>query len=401
MIIAYLTTTYPFVSHTFIRRELRELESRGHKVLRIAIRKPKTQSIDPLDHEEGTKTLHCLSLPFLQHIKNLFHTVLSSPVKFFRAFLVTFKMGMKGKHNLHKHFAYLIEACTLFQITKERQIQHIHAHFGTNPSTIARLIYHLGGPRYSFTVHGPAEFDDPIGYDLPGKISDAAFVIAITDFCSAQLRRWSNPEDWHKVQVVHCTVGDDFFKAAHPLNSESRIFVCVGRLSPQKGQLVLIDAFTRLRAKGYDAKLIFVGDGELRPIMEKKILSANLQEHIKITGYVSEKEVRKYITKCRVMVLPSFAEGLPMVIMEAFAIGRPVISTYIAGIPELVRSGENGWLVPAGNTEALVDTLANALDTPAEKLEEMASSGRELTNNKHHTTREGDRLEKIFKHYVK
>jgi glycosyltransferase involved in cell wall biosynthesis len=322
------------------------------------------------------------------------------PLHFIDALKVTVRMGRLSDRGILRHLAYLVEACTLLGILKQHNIQHVHVHFGTNVATVARLIKRCGGPGYSFTVHGPTEFDSAIGFDLSGKISDAAFVLAITDYCSAQLRRWCIPADWEKIHVVRCTVGDDFFDAFEPFDPQCRTFTCVGRLTPQKGQITLIDAFARLIKTGHDADLVFVGDGELRGAIEEKIKSAGLENHVTITGYVSESEVRRQLIASRVMVLPSFAEGLPMVIMEAFAVGRPVISTYIAGIPELVYPEQNGWLVPAGSTDRLVTALVEALKTPTERLGEMASAGRNRTFEQHRTVTEGERLEQILWQYV-
>ncbi|MCL7489615.1 MAG: glycosyltransferase family 4 protein [Desulfobulbaceae bacterium] len=398
--LAYLTTTYPSVSHTFIRRELREIEQRGHTVLRLAIRRPDDVPVDPLDKEESARTIHCLMQPFRLHVVSLLRMIFLRPLRFWDAFTLTITMGLRSDRGVLRHFAYLVEACTLLHILRQHGIEHIHVHFGTNSATVARLIRRCGGPGYSFTVHGPTEFDSAIAFDLRGKITDAAFVVAITDFCSAQLRRWCDPEEWSKIHIVHCTVGDDFFNAAEPITPGARTFSCVGRLTPQKGQLVLLEAFAQLLEKDHAARLVLVGDGELRPVIEEKIAAKGLEKNVTITGYVTEKEVRQYIASSRALVLPSFAEGLPMVIMEAYAVGRPVISTYVAGIPELVRPGENGWLVPAGNVEHLVAAMVDALEAPPERLAEMAAQGRDLTYLKHRTATEGDRLEEILLRYV-
>ena len=398
--LAYLTTAYPSVSHTFIRRELREIERRGHRILRLAIRRAETAPVDPLDLEEAAKTIHCLSLPLWTHIRSVLRTALFRPVLFVDALLLAVSMGLRSERGLFKHLAYLFEACTLLEILRQHSVQHVHVHFGTNSAAVARLIRRCGGPTYSFTVHGPTEFDSAIAFDLRGKIADATFVVAITDYCSAQLQRWSAPSDWRKIHVVHCAVGDDFFDAAEPIAPDSRTLACVGRLTPQKGQLVLLDAFKELIFSEYDARLVFVGDGELRPHIEQKITEMGLTERVSITGYVSEAEVRQRIAASRALVLPSFAEGLPMVIMEAFAIGRPVVSTYVAGIPELVRNGENGWLVPAGNVAELVAALTGVLETSIERLSEMARSGRDLTYRNHRTVTEADRMENLLMDYV-
>lgn len=399
MKIAYLTTKYPSVSHTFIRRELREIERRGHSVLRLAIRRSDAILADPLDREEALKTTHCLSLPATHHFSCLLRVMLTRPVRFIKTLRTTIQMGRLSNRGIFRHLAYIVEACSIFYILSSQEIQHVHVHFGTNATAVARLIRQLGGPSYSFTVHGPDEFDAAIGFDLRGKISDAAFVVAITDYCAAQLRRWCEPISWSKIHVVGCTVGDEFFNDLKPIDPNAHTFVCVGRLAPQKGQLILLDAMEKLRTAGIDGQIVFVGDGELRSLLEERIRDLNLENCVRITGYVSEAEVRKYIAESRALILPSFAEGLPMVIMEAFAVGRPVISTYIAGIPELVRDGVNGWLVPAGNVEKLVEAISDSLATDAERLSEMASNGREETYNKHRTLTEVDRLEALFESY--
>jgi glycosyltransferase involved in cell wall biosynthesis len=254
----------------------------------------------------------------------------------------------------------------------------------------------MGGPRYSMTVHGPDEFDAVMGLSLPDKVAGAEFVAAISDFCASQIKRWSLPEHWDKVHVVHCTVGPDFFDAACPVDPRSSTLLCIGRLSAQKGHPVLIDAFARVVHARPDARLILAGDGELRHEVECAIAAAGLRDHIHITGWIDEAEIRRQLLAARALVLASFAEGLPMVIMEAFALGRAVIATQIAGIPELVRPGENGWLVPPGRADALAQAMLEALDTAAGRLDEMAAAGRRAVAERHATQTECDRLESLF-----
>lgn len=383
MRLAYLLTEYPKVSHTFIRRELREMERRGHDVLRLAIRVTRATLADPADREEQNRTIHCLAQPWWRLLAAAAVTALTRPTRFAAALHHALSAGWRSERGVARHLAYLVEACFLRAVLEREGIEHVHAHFGTNACGVARLIRRLGGPGYSFTVHGPDEFDAPRPLDMAGKIHDAEFVIAITDFCRAQLCRWSDPEDWSKIHVVHCIVDDAFFDAARSLNESTRTFVSVGRLAPQKGQPLLIDAFADLVDGGEDARLVLVGDGELRPRLERQIRDRGIADRVTITGYVSEAEVRRHILAGRALVLPSFAEGLPMVIMEAFALGRPVISTYVAGIPELVRPGENGWLVPAGSVEALTEAMRQALHAPAAELQRRAERGRALTRERH------------------
>ena len=396
MRIAYLTTQYPKVSHTFIRRELRELERRGHDVLRLAIRRADSMLVDPIDQEELARTIQCLSQPLMSLLAGQIRTVATRPRAFARALWMALRMGWRSDRGLLKHLAYLAEAAYLLQVLRRHAVQHVHVHFGTNAASVARLIRCLGGPPYSFTLHGPDEFDAPRSFGLDGKQADAAFVVAITDYCSAQLRRWAAPEHWSKIKVVRCGVGDGFLGNAAPIDPRCETFVCVGRLCPQKGQLLLIDALAHLRREGRHAKVVLAGDGEMRPAIERRVADTGSGESVEITGWIAEDEVRRRILASRALVLPSFAEGLPVVIMEAMALGRPVISTYVAGIPELVLPGQTGWLVPAGNVEKLADAMREVLDSPVERLNVMGQAGRARVMQYHNTSREAERLEQLL-----
>jgi glycosyltransferase involved in cell wall biosynthesis len=394
--LAYLTTKYPAVSHTFIRRELLEIESRGHSVLRLAIRSAGGAPVDPVDVQEEARTLHCLSQPKSRLLVAVAGLLLTSPAAFVRGLGWAIRLARRSDRGLVRHLAYFVEASYLLRVLRRERIEHVHVHFGTNAAAVAVLIRRMGGPRYSMTVHGPDEFDAVMGLSLPEKVAGAEFVAAISDFCASQIKRWSPPEYWGKVHVVHCTVGPDFFDAALPVDPRSSTLLCIGRLSAQKGHPVLIDAFARVVQARPDARLVLAGDGELRHEVESAIAAAGLRDHIHITGWIDEAEIRRQLLASRVLVLASFAEGLPMVIMEAFALGRAVIATQIAGIPELVRPGENGWLVPPGRADALAAAMLEALNAPARRLDDMAAAGRRAVAERHATQTECDRLESLF-----
>lgn len=400
MRLAYLTTEYPKVSHTFIRRELTELERRGHVVERWAIRSPGNAIADPSDREELNKTFHCLKQSAVTLAGNAAGVLLTRPIKFLKAVRVARQLHKRSPRGFVRHVAYLIEACTLLNEAKKKNIEHVHVHFGTNCAAVALLMRELGGPTFSFTVHGPDEFDDPVGHSLDIKAASASTVIAITDFCSAQLRRWLRYEDWQKVHVVHCTVDEKFFDEHRPVDTKSRTLISIGRLSAQKGQLLLIEALARLVEEGIDVKVVLGGDGEMRDVIERRIRELKVHDRVEITGWISEAEVRKQLLTSRGLVLPSFAEGLPVVIMEALAMGRPVISTAVAGIPELVQTGETGWLVSAGSVDQLVDAMRAMMETPAAQLNELGENGRRLVRERHQAATEAAKLEAIFENII-
>ena len=258
------------------------------------------------------------------------------------------------------------------------------------------LVHALGGPDWSFTVHGPEEFDKPQFIGLGEKIRRCSFVVAISSYTRSQLYRWAEQQYWPKVQVVHCGLEAHISPDPQLAVPLARRLVCVGRLCEQKGQLLLVEAAHRLVAQGVDFELVLAGDGEMRGAIEALITRHNLQDSVRITGWISGEQVRDEILAARALVLPSFAEGLPVVIMEAMALRRPVISTFVAGIPELVQTGEHGWLVPAGDVEALMHAMQVCLDTPADVLNRMGEAAHERVLARHSVDPQAAQLAKLF-----
>ena len=393
--VAYLTTAYPKVSHTFIRREIQALEELGHFVLRLSIRRG--DAVHAVDRAEASRTVVCLDLPKVRILLATSITTLGRPLAMLRGLVMAMRMSRASDRGLFRHLAYLCEAAVLLRICEGHGVGHVHVHFGTNAAAVARLMRCLSRGRlsYSLTVHGPDEFDAPRGFALREKVADAAFVAVISDFCLAQVRRWSDPEHWRKLHLVRCTV-DRAVTSIGPIPASSRTLVCVGRLSAQKGHLLLLEALARLRDNGVDADLILAGDGELRPAIERTMRALGVETCVQIAGWLAEPQLRQLLARARVVVQPSFAEGLPVVLMEAFAMQRPVIATWVAGVPELVRPGENGWLVPAGNVSELAAAMASALETPVERLDSMGRAGERLVRERHDGMTEVRKLESLF-----
>jgi len=395
MRIIYLINQYPKVSHSFIRREIEALENAGVQILRVSIRKSAEGLVDPADQKELSSTKVILQANGLIFAKSILQ-ILTNPFKLLSSLAVALAMGWHSERGVLRYLIYLLEAAVLKFWSSQEQIDHIHAHFGTNPATVALLCHHLGGPSYSFTVHGPEEFDKVVDIALPEKIKHALFVVAISSYGKSQLYRWSELKDWSKIAVVHCGLGDQFWSDSPKPIQDTPKLVSVGRLAPQKGQLLLIEAIYQLKLKGVFCELILVGDGPMRAEIEDLISKYQLVEQIKITGWASEAQVKQYILESRCLVLPSFAEGLPVVLMEALALRRPVISTYIAGIPELVKPDYSGFLVPAGDSDALAEAIQKVLTLPLEELTEMGQRGYLDVLREHNITTEAKKLVELF-----
>ena len=397
--IAYLINQYPKVSHSFIRREIAAVEAHGLQIERFAIRACSAELVDPADRQELSRTRLVLSVGAIGLLINLLRVASTRPVRFLQTLGLTLSLSRGAEQSVLHHLAYLAEACVLLGWFSQAQVAHVHAHFGTNSTTVALLCHALGGPPYSFTVHGPEEFDKVKAISLVQKVARAAFVVAISNFGKSQLYRWCPLADWSKIHVVHCGVDTEFLASApKPISlfTEPRL-VCVGRLCAEKGQLLLLEAASQLMQQGVPFKLILVGDGPLRSELEALVTKLALHDHVEITGWADGTQVREAIVSARAMVLPSFAEGLPVVIMEALALGRPVISTYVAGIPELIEPEVCGWLVPPGSVEELVIAMRKALQAPVEKLEQMGHIGAERVANHHSVAIESSKLAALFR----
>ncbi|WP_432241254.1 glycosyltransferase family 4 protein [Herbaspirillum robiniae] len=394
--IAYFINQYPKVSHSFIRREIAAVEEQGFTVQRIALRGWDAEVVDDDDRAERDRTQYVLQRGMAGLLAPLARRLAASPGRFFSALTLAVRMAARGERGLPYHLVYLAEAAQVVEWTAAFGARHIHAHFGTNSTEIVMLAQALGGPSYSFTVHGPEEFDKPLALGLDEKIRRSAFTVAITSFCQSQLYRWVEQEAWSKVAIVHCGLDRAFYADAPAQAAAAPRLVCVGRLCEQKGQLLLVEAAAQLQRRGLAFELVLAGDGEMRPQIEEQIRRHGLQEKIRITGWISSRQVREELLAARALVLPSFAEGLPVVIMEAMALRRPVLTTYIAGIPELVLHGENGWLFPAGDVERLVESMQACLDASPQALEQMGEAAHARAVERHSIGTEAAKLARLF-----
>jgi colanic acid/amylovoran biosynthesis glycosyltransferase len=394
--LAYLISQYPKVSHSFIRREILALEQRGWQIFRLSIRGWNADLVDPADIAELQKTAYVLKGGLLPLMAATLRQIVRSPRRFVIALVLAIQMMRGSDRPIVWHLIYLAEACWVVPQLMTRGITHLHAHFGTNAAEVAMLVRELTGISYSLTVHGPEEFDKALSIHLAEKICRAAFVVAVSSFGRSQMFRRIEQQYWHKVKVVHCGIDRAFSNIDRVAPSETNRLVCVGRLCEQKGQLLLIEAMAALAREGRKFELVLVGDGEHRGPIERLIAKNHLVDHVTVTGWASASRVKDEILNARALVLPSFSEGLPVVLMEAMMLGRPVLSTYVAGIPELVIDGKTGWLFPAGSKEDLVGAIRECLDTSKEALKAMGKRARARALERHDISSQAKQLTRLF-----
>ncbi len=346
----------------------------------LAMRAADVPLVDVQDKEEATKTQYVLKVGAPALLGALAQALWQNPARFLRAFKMALRLGSASEIGRLRHMIYFAEAAFVARQMTANGATHAHAHFGTNAATVAMLSHLLGGPKYSFTVHGPEEFDAPRALSLGDKIHHSAFAVAISQFGRSQLCRWTDHGDWARIKVVHCGIEPAKFDAPAPMPAGPRRLVAIGRLVEQKGQLALVEALARTQAPIH---LTLIGDGEMRSQIEALSAQHGLANRITLTGWVDEARIKHELAQAHALVMPSFAEGLPMVVMEAMAAARPVIATYIAGTPELVQPEKTGWLVPAGDVDALANAMDRFAQTDDTTLAQMGQNARTRVLQRH------------------
>ena len=397
MKVAYFTNQYPGISHSFIRREIQALERQDIDVTRFAIRPSKDAIIADEDLAEQKKTRYITLSSPIALTKDILVQAISTPNAILKAFVKAFQFGWKSDAGLFRHCLYFFEAIVLSRWLLVEKITHLHAHFGTNATTIALLAAQIAKVPFSFTAHGPEEFEKIELISLAEKAQSASFVVAISQYGASQLKKITDPQHWPRIKIIRCGIEKSFLADSDAHIVSEPHFVATGRLCREKGQLDLVEAVA-IAVKQYpNLKVTLIGDGPMRAHIEHCIKKNNLEENVFLAGWKTPKQVRELLTKARAFVLPSYAEGLPVSIMEALAVKKPVISTYIAGIPELIEHDSCGWLIPAGDVNAIAEALRQAITADDKKVTSMGEDGYIRVRKNHDIDQEAEKLIAHFK----
>jgi glycosyltransferase involved in cell wall biosynthesis len=373
--VAYLTNQYPKTSHSFIRREIAGLEEHGFEVERISVRAVDEPLVDEADQAELARTRVLLARGALGLLPGVLAVCASRPLRTLWALRTAIAMGWRSPRGVMRHLAYLAEACVLLRWLSRSTVEHVHVHFSTNPADVALLCHELGGPPFSFTAHGTADFGAAAGASMQAKIANASFAIAVSEDGRRRLLRRAPRGHEHKIHVVRCGVDRRFLAANARGVPDAPRLVCVARLSPEKGIDVLLRAASVLAKEQLAFELSVLGDGPERVPLEELVRELDLSGRVNLPGWRSGADVYASILDARALVLASYSEGLPVVIMEALALRRPVIATRVGGVSELVVPGECGWLVQPGDVHELAEAMREALTGPSAELDVMGRRG--------------------------
>jgi glycosyltransferase involved in cell wall biosynthesis len=396
--IAYLTGDYPKVSHTFILREVLSLRAAGLEVITCSIRKSPAAEFKGQEElrarEETFYVLEAARNP-LQLLRSHGRTFLRKPGKWVSTLALAIRMRSPGLKAFFWQLFYFLEAGVLADHLCAKGARHLHNHFGNSSCSVAVLAAELAGIPYSFTEHGPAIFFEVERWALGEKIARARFVIAITHFCRSQLMLFSAPEHWGKIAIVHCGVDVSAYGRTDPRGFGKRV-AFVGRLDPVKGALLLIEAMAEVLKTHPDATLTLAGDGPARAPAEVRAADLGISSSLRFAGFMTQGQVAELLASSDMLVLPSFAEGLPVVYMEALASRIPVVASRVAGVPELVEDGVTGYTFPPGDVATLADRMTRLMTDP-EKARMMGEAGRKAVEQGFDIAKEGRWLAEIFR----
>lgn len=395
MRIAYFTNTYPRATDTFIRREVLGLRKRGFEVFTYSVRK--TGSDHDVDAEvisEKNSTQYVLPFKLLSLLLLCIETFLANPGRFTRTkwlALTTARPGIKG-HFLQ--IVYFLEAIALAKKLREDKIEHLHNHLGDNSGNVTLFAAKLADIPYSISIHGPHIFFDGLYWALGKKTEHAKFISCIGHFCTSQMMLYADKAFWSKFKIVRCGVDLQQFDYKEPQRKAKKM-VYVGRLSAEKGVPILFDSMAQLKEQGYEVELTLLGDGEDRGFLEKLARTMAIEDRVRFGGFVDQTTIAKTLRDSDMFVLPSFAEGIPVALMEAMAIGIPVIATYVGGVTELVIDGETGQVVSPSDAAGLARAIARYVDDLA-FCQTISRNARAKVASEFNIEDQVDKLAKLF-----
>jgi glycosyltransferase involved in cell wall biosynthesis len=404
--IAYLVGRYPALSKSFVLREVQALRELGVEVDTFSIwRSPSAQLLAEADRAEAARTFTFLPLRPGRALISHLRAVVASPRAYAGLVAHALRTSRPGLRGRFLALTWVIESTILWRELRRRDIHHVHAHLPGTAPAVAMLTTEFAnrvGQRqtWSMTVHGPAEFYDVLNQAVGAKVSQADFAVAISDFGRSQLMGMIDEEHWGKLHVVHCGIQPDSYPARETDGQDGPLrLVSVGRLAPVKGQALLLEAVRELRGKHIDARLTIVGDGPKRGALEAVAQRLGVSDIVKFTGAIGQDEIARYYAHADLYVHASFAEGVPVVVMEAMAHRLPVVATGVMGVRELVRDGENGLVVRPGRTDELVAAIERLAADPDERRR-MGEAGRRTVEDEFDVTKSAEQLRDLFDRYA-
>ncbi len=402
--IAYVMSRFPHLPETFILREMNELERQGWTIALYPLVRQKQGVI----HEEARPWLERVRYDgFLSGrvLRGNVQALARHPVDYFHLWGKMVSQNRRNPNLLLRALALFPKAVVAAADMQAEGITHIHAHYATHPALFAWIIHQLTGITYSITVHAHDIFVRTAM--LATKLRSASFIAAISEYNRNYLAQKVGPWVGNKTHIEHCGITPEQYRPrTAPAQPEELLdIINVGSLQPYKGQRYLIEACALLRAQGIPLRCRIIGGGEEQKSLQTLIEQHQLSTQVQLLGPLPQEKVAALLPTANCYVQPSVVtpsgkmEGIPVALMEALACRLPVVATNLSGVPELVRSGETGLLVPPADASALATALATVYATPAESFA-LATAGYELVRQDFHLQKNVSLLADLLTQHV-
>jgi colanic acid/amylovoran biosynthesis glycosyltransferase len=404
--LAYLMSHYPAISHAFVLREVQHVRAAGLDVQTMSIHRAREQDLLSAADRRAAATTYSV-LPTSAGRLALAHVdaLARSPRRYLSTLALAMRTGTPGARERLWHLFYFAEAMILLRHCRRAGIAHIHAQFADSATDVAMLVtYYRRGKRvggqecsWSLAVHGSVEFYNVARHALASKLARARFAVAISDFGRSQLMTLAPSERWQHIHVVRCGVDPRVYvPPPERPGSDRRVEILfVGRLLHGKGLSLLFEAIAELRRRELEVSASIVGDGPARGELQAVARRLGLSDHVRFLGAVGQDDLRQLYSGADIFCLPSFAEGIPVVAIEAMAMELPVVTTRIMGIPELVTDGTEGLLVPPGRVDPLTEALERLVRAPEERRQ-MGRAARRKVEREYDVARSAKRLQAVL-----
>jgi colanic acid/amylovoran biosynthesis glycosyltransferase len=396
--LAYICDQYPAISHSFVLREIEALRRLGAEIATVSIRRSDPAHLmAAADRREFESTHALLPVGAARLLAVHFGALARQPRRYVATLLWALRIGRGSARGRLWQLFYFAEAVLAWDRLRREGIGHVHAHFTSPSADVAMLAARLGhGWSYSFSAHGTDIQTADQGL-LAEKVRNARFVVCVSDFGRSQLMTLVDDEHWPKIHVVRCGIDLARFDGDGPASGSAGELqiLNVGRLHPVKGHPVLLEALALLLDAGVEARLTIVGDGDRREALERRATELGVTDRVTFAGNVGQDDLHAFYARADVFCLPSFGEGIPVVLMEAMAMRVAVVSSRIMGIPELVEDEAGGLLVTPGRPDLLAAALRRLADSP-ELRERLARQGHDKVAADHDGSRAAEQLQELF-----
>ncbi len=332
------------------------------------------EKLNSEEREESTRTHYIKSVPAVTVAFLNLSEFLRHPLRYLRGLIFALGLGVGSPRRVAYHMAYFAEAILIGRWMRQLRISHLHANFS---ATVALITARTFPVTMSFVVHGFGELYDPTVSRLGERIKGARFVRAISRHGVSQLMLACDRSEWPK--LLYAPLGIDaaeFAPGQMRTTSSPPQLLCVGRLAPEKGQALLLEAIAALIREGCPVHLRLVGDGPDRTHLERQAAELGIAGNVTFAGWVDHSALSRAYAEADLFVLPSLAEGIPVVLMEAMAMQVPCVAPSITGIPELIEHGVDGMLFTVSDVKDLTKNIRILLESP-ELRGQIGKHGRE------------------------